>query len=640
MFSSWADALREQHPASFHDVLQGTAFEEGGKKYKFGVYVIKNVVSARTLREWAAGVHDLYKQKTRIKTKACTIGKDFYKSVQAVQKPCVCMYKYAATTKTTRDLWHIEEHPALNLPHAWLHDTVNNGLTASSRSKGLKPFNMMVVNSYETRKDQNIPWHNDADPLFADDQEILSLSLSGRGLFAIMPSSETEWGTDFGRTEHRRSMDRKQGLIPLMPGTILLMTGTAQKYLIHCTLKCSECTRDILEQYPETNATTTRMLDTFFAPGFGSFGVPDVQNRQDYPWRDVITFRSIACHKGPDGTRCPLQSHLDEGREMPAGVVQAASPEDVRVAKKVKTGGVKKSKTMIQVPVVHEAASSSSACAHGPIPQPGVYATETVLVQRYLFEAEHESDLPGAEPTCIDKTIGHPMLRRSPAGPKPGRAHTAPACIGHHMLQRPPVPKPRVAPHADTPRVSPSFHGNMENIDIVKRELEAQQSDALTHLTATRTALDALDDLLSTRDEPLSKDLQGKLFTLAAKHLKLRAAHVLAVHKLETTRKLEDLTKFNSQWRAFVMNPDPQTQTCEQWRWGRNTHGKGSTFRVLLRLELVQFLFRSCDADVFMRDGAIQLDYRKCEHIREGPAQHMTSAGIVPFQWDWPWGTL
>ena len=103
MFSSWADALREQHPASFHDVLKNTAFEEGGKKYKFGVYVIKNVVSTRTLREWAAGVHDLYKQKTRIKTKACTIGKDFYKSVQAVQKPCVCIkYELEAVTSYYR----------------------------------------------------------------------------------------------------------------------------------------------------------------------------------------------------------------------------------------------------------------------------------------------------------------------------------------------------------------------------------------------------------------------------------------------------------------------------------------------------------------------------------------------------------
>ena len=60
---------------------------EKAKRLGFGIYKIEGALDAET--------------EVR---KACTVGRDLYKSVQTQESPCACTYKYAASSSKTREL--------------------------------------------------------------------------------------------------------------------------------------------------------------------------------------------------------------------------------------------------------------------------------------------------------------------------------------------------------------------------------------------------------------------------------------------------------------------------------------------------------------------------------------------------------
>ena len=83
----------------------------------------------------------------------------------------------------------------------------------------------------------------------------------------------------------------KQGMIPLLPGDMLVMTGTSQQHLMHRTLPKSKIKPELLLKYPLRNAALRSSFDALTGPDSETMW-------SKYPGtRCVITLRQIVNHK-------------------------------------------------------------------------------------------------------------------------------------------------------------------------------------------------------------------------------------------------------------------------------------------------------------------------------------------------------
>ena len=97
----------------------------------------------------------------------------WYRSVQAVSDNCTCKYNYAASGRHV--VYKVEDIEFLNEYLSWVHSL--GDIRVHQR------FNEIIGNIYMRDLDENVTWHSDANPLYDESTDVLSVSGSALGLF-------------------------------------------------------------------------------------------------------------------------------------------------------------------------------------------------------------------------------------------------------------------------------------------------------------------------------------------------------------------------------------------------------------------------------------------------------------------------
>ena len=127
-------------------------------------------------------------------------------------------------------------------------------------------FKHFVIDEVDGSQDPNMPWQSGCCSLHGLRTDVLAINASGAGIFAFMPRETSSVSDTFGQTwraRRRRTIaDRKRGIVPMLPGDLLLMTGEFQRHLQHKMIKSAafEDTLTTLQKYPCMNARSYRSL--------------------------------------------------------------------------------------------------------------------------------------------------------------------------------------------------------------------------------------------------------------------------------------------------------------------------------------------------------------------------------------------
>ena len=205
-----------------------------------------------------------------------------YKSVQAVvEERCTCAVGYAGTSKQLLYTVADARCKMLLYSHNWLHYPMTN--------RQYK-FNHIVANVYDSMNQECIPWHSDQHERLGKEAVILSITTHSPGAFCFQPRQGSEFSLKFHEkttqyTDRRKAYAAEgvRGVLPLNPGDIMVMTGTAQEHLEHKTIANHEITREKLEKYPAVNSDLQDSVDTLLR---------DVQNGLPR-YHAVLTFSKI-----------------------------------------------------------------------------------------------------------------------------------------------------------------------------------------------------------------------------------------------------------------------------------------------------------------------------------------------------------
>ena len=209
MTSPWLSHLKQRYGDRFVDCLRGGRFAQGGEDLDFGIFVVRNAVPADLTEQWRDKLNQYFEDLRGIGQNMARIGNadDYYSSVQAVQNPCTCLYKYDGTKDSIRRFHHITDNPATAVPFEWIH--------ADVKMRKDDYMNLVVANGYDNERKQCIPWHSDSDVLFNERQEVVSISAGAPALFAWTPHQNSEWAR---YTFHKKQDERlRRGYIQATP---------------------------------------------------------------------------------------------------------------------------------------------------------------------------------------------------------------------------------------------------------------------------------------------------------------------------------------------------------------------------------------------------------------------------------------
>ena len=122
-----------------------------------------------------------------------------------------------------------------------------------------------MANIYSRELNEYTLWHSDANPLLGADTEVVSLSLGAPGVYCFSPNTKSEHPLtkDLGKTWTKQRTAalaaRLRGCVPLMPGDLLITTGTSHKFRQHKTVRYTGMRPPV---------TVSRPLCTLFALAF------------------------------------------------------------------------------------------------------------------------------------------------------------------------------------------------------------------------------------------------------------------------------------------------------------------------------------------------------------------------------------
>ena len=157
MSSFWLSELQRNYKVE--DALAGTALADLGKKYNFGLYVVRAAIAADAAKElMQLSTTDMaaIAAKAQNPTQAVALQGnskkwELYNTLQACAGGCRCKYIYEGTSK--HQVYGLNEVGSLKRLHEWLHD--------SAVVPNTHMFNEATLNVYSHEANENIPWHSD-----------------------------------------------------------------------------------------------------------------------------------------------------------------------------------------------------------------------------------------------------------------------------------------------------------------------------------------------------------------------------------------------------------------------------------------------------------------------------------------------
>ena len=289
MSSFWLSELQRNYKVE--DALAGTALADLGKKYNFGLYVVRAAMAADAAKEllqqsktdMAAIAANAQNPTWAVALQGTSKKEKFYNTLQACAGGCRCKYIYEGTAR--HEVYGLDQVESIKRVHQWLH--------GSAVVPSTHMFNEATLNVYSHEANENIPWHTDKNPLYSDEMDVMAMNLGAPGIYCFGPQrgNPTIWPQLYGNkysTWRRCAIDAGfRGMLPAFSGDLTLTTGTWHLHFDHKTLKpksfLSAKPADLLSSYPATSPASQRFL----------VEMPDDITLRD---RACITFRRIEHH--------------------------------------------------------------------------------------------------------------------------------------------------------------------------------------------------------------------------------------------------------------------------------------------------------------------------------------------------------
>ena len=259
--SNWVVALREKYGSHVEDLLQGTALQHWGDTLGFGIHVVHRAISLSQAAEFMGDLERNVAHKDRAVLLKGVGTKRLYQTIQGTTGHCTCKCAFAGNAR--HEVYRVDEVPALKSFEEWV-----NGHNVSP----VYHINEVLGNMYSREEDENMDWHDDTDMLYQTSTDVLSLSVGSPGVLCFQPrrnDSDDSLYQVTGAKRYKKEARRQQtidkglrGLVPLLPGDLLVMSGTFQDYMQHKTLKFSRLTdtAKLLAAYTATSATSKQLL--------------------------------------------------------------------------------------------------------------------------------------------------------------------------------------------------------------------------------------------------------------------------------------------------------------------------------------------------------------------------------------------
>ena len=285
------------------DVLADTGLEEHARENDYGIFVIRNVLSSTERGQWEAGLNTMFDavqtslgpNSTKVKSKGNV--RHHYNTVQANTNGCTCKYHYEDFSHNLLFKLPDDRCNILTVIMDWMRSGFLD-------EKDGDLFNELVTNSYDPNEQDArafIPWHSDQSSVIGDRATILSVSTHSPGAFCFAPKKDSElearWRSMLSSWEtvvQKEMRANVRGVLPLFPGDLMGMWGSAQVHLQHKTLRADHITDAHLMRYPAVNSNIRASVRTLLA----------WISSHEPTKRGVVTFRKIVNHV-QGSMRCP-----------------------------------------------------------------------------------------------------------------------------------------------------------------------------------------------------------------------------------------------------------------------------------------------------------------------------------------------
>ena len=130
MSSFWLSELQRRN-YKVEDALAETALADLGKKYNFGLYVVRAAIAADAAKEllqqsktdMAAIAANTQNPTQAVALQGNSKKGELYNTLQACAGGCRCKYIYEGTVR--HQVYGLNEVEALERAHHWLHDSVS-----------------------------------------------------------------------------------------------------------------------------------------------------------------------------------------------------------------------------------------------------------------------------------------------------------------------------------------------------------------------------------------------------------------------------------------------------------------------------------------------------------------------------------
>ena len=271
------------------DVFANTGIALKARDLNIGCYVVRGVLTSAQLAAWHQALTTSLNHiadtvgSRAVDLKGSRPGPPVYRTIQCVAGKCNCKYAYAATSK--HKVYKVSEVEPFSDVCNWLHGHHNVGHQ--------NYFDEIVANLYSRAANQCAGYHTDQSELLGATSNIMSVSMGAAGVFYWRPSPEGELRGWNAKEAARHETQRKEGLwgcTPLMPGYLMLCSGTFQHHLYHGSLNYVEAANveEVARDYKLCPEALKVLNSKAYLDYFNS-RVPQLD-------RSVITFRKIENH--------------------------------------------------------------------------------------------------------------------------------------------------------------------------------------------------------------------------------------------------------------------------------------------------------------------------------------------------------
>ena len=225
----WHRRLKQKYGAHrIENVVFGTPMQSKAEALGWGLYVIRNFVQDEKAQELMKGLSsEVQRISTEQGCRAVQIrGSNlWYESLQVLLGKCICVYKYAGTARNKT--FRASDIPMMEELNQWL--LTEHGCDTEDG------FHQIVANLYSHIRNENTPWHTDANSLLKESTDVICISLGAPGIYCVQPNRahlDPRWGikqSNNMKGDKLRATCIQQELracVPLFAGDLLLSTGT------------------------------------------------------------------------------------------------------------------------------------------------------------------------------------------------------------------------------------------------------------------------------------------------------------------------------------------------------------------------------------------------------------------------------